>query len=155
MREYIIQTLMGAIGAVGFAILFNVRGKRLLLFFLGGALDWAVYLLCTHNGYGIFVGLLLATMTAALTSEVLARVIHAPVLILLVPMLIPLVPGSDLYYSMDALVRGNRDVFFARGTVAITSAGAICLGIICVTAITHVVFSISDHIRKHHRRQHR
>ena len=151
MREYIIQTLMGAIGAVGFALLFNVRGKRLLLFFLGGALDWAVYLLCTHNGQGVFVGLLLATMTAALTSEILARVIHAPVLILLVPMLIPLVPGGDLYRSMDTLVRGDQEVFLARGTTAIISAGAICLGIICMTAVTHIIFSIADQIRKHTR----
>lgn len=149
MTEHIVQTLMGAIGAVGFAILFNVQGRRLILFFLGGALDWAVYLLCVNNGCSSFLGLLFATITAALTSEILARIIHAPVLILLVPMLIPLVPGGDLYRSMDALVRGYREVFLVRGTSAITSAGAICLGIICVTAITHVIMVIGEHIRKY------
>lgn len=148
MREYIIQTLMGAIGSVGFAALFNVRGKRLLLFFFGGALDWAIYLLCIHNGQNAFVGLLFATMTAAFTSEVLARVIHTPVLILLVPMLVPLIPGGDLYRSMDALVRGEREGFLSYGSAAITAAGAICLGIICMTAICHIFFSLIEHIRK-------
>lgn len=148
MMQYIIQTLMGALGSVGFAILFNIRGKRLFLFFLGGALDWTVYLLCTHHGCSMFQGLLFATMTAALSSEILARVIHTPVLISLVPMLIPLVPGSDLYYCMDALVRGDREVFLSRGSIAISAAGAIALGIICMTAISHIIFSIWSHIHK-------
>ena len=145
MTQYIIQTLMGALGSVGFAILFNIRGKRLLLFFLGGALDWTVYLLCTHHGCSMFVGLLFATMTAAISSEILARVIHTPVLISLVPMLIPLVPGSDLYYCMDALVRGEKELFLERGSVAISAAGAIALGIVCVTAISHMILSVWKH----------
>ena len=148
MIPYIIQTLMGAIGAVGFAILFNVRGKKLILFFLGGALDWAVYLLCTQNGSNMFVGLLFATMTAALTSEVLARVLRAPVLILLVPMLIPLIPGSDLYRSMDALIRGDQARFLSHGASAITAAGAISLGIICITALTQIIFGVWEHIQE-------
>ena len=148
MMQYIIQTLMGALGSVGFAILFNIRGKRLLLFFLGGALDWTVYLLCTHHDCSIFQGLLFATMTATLSSEILARLIQTPVLISLVPMLIPLVPGSDLYYCMDALVRGEQDVFLARGSMAISAAGAIALGIICTTAFSHIIFTVWHHIRK-------
>lgn len=148
MMPYIIQTLMGAVGSVGFAVLFNTRGKRLVFFFLGGALAWAVYLLCVHNGANMFVGLLFATLTAGLSSEVLARIIHAPVLISLVPMLIPLIPGSDLYYCMDALIRGEKDLFLTRGTAAVTAAGAIGLGIICTTAVSHIIVSINDHFRK-------
>lgn len=148
MMQYVIQTLMGALGSVGFAILFNIRGKRLLLFFLGGALDWTVYLLCTHHGCSMFQGLLFATMTATLSSEILARLIQTPVLISLVPMLIPLVPGSDLYYCMDALVQGEQDVFLARGSMAISAAGAIALGIICTTAFSHIIFTVWHHIRK-------
>lgn len=151
MREYIIQTLMGALGSVGFAVLFNVRKRQLLLFFLGGALDWAVYLLCVHNGYSSFLGLLFATMTAAFISEVLARILHTPVLILLVPMLIPLIPGGDLYRCMDALVRTNKEQFLAYGTSAVTSAGAIALGIIAMTAVSHIIFSIHEHLSRRNR----
>lgn len=152
--QYVIQTLMGAIGSVGFALLFNVRGRQLLLFFFGGALDWSVYLLCTHNGCSMFVGLLFATMTASFISEVLARVIHTPVLILLVPMLIPLIPGGDLYHSMDALIRGEQERFLSHGASAVIAAGAICLGIICMTAFSQVVFSIYEHIHKWHQQRH-
>lgn len=148
MREYLIQTLMGAIGSVGFALTFHIRGKQLFLIFLGGALDWAVYLLCTHYGCSAFLGVLLATMTANIISEILARIVHTPVLILLVPMLVPLIPGGDLYRSMDALVRGERALFLTHGTSAITSAGAIALGIIATTALFHIIFLFVEHMRK-------
>ncbi|MBQ7768264.1 MAG: threonine/serine exporter family protein [Oscillospiraceae bacterium] len=146
--EYVIQTLMGALGSVGFAVVFNTKGKRLGFFFLGGALAWAVYLLCVHNGASMFVGLMFATITAGLSSEILARVIHAPVLISLVPMLVPLIPGSDLYYCMDALIRSDKETFLVRGTSAITAASAIGLGIICTTAFSHIVFSIIRHMHR-------
>ena len=114
MMQHVIQTLMGALGAVGFAILFNVRGKRLILFFLGGALDWAVYLICTQNGCSMFVGLLFATMTAAISSEILARIIRTPVLLSLVPMLIPLIPGGSLYYTMNYALNEQWSSFISK-----------------------------------------
>jgi uncharacterized membrane protein YjjB (DUF3815 family) len=70
------------------------------------------------------------------------------VLISLVPMLIPLIPGSDLYYCMDALVRTDKEAFLIRGTAAITAAGAIGLGIICTTALSHIVLSIIGHMHR-------
>ena len=42
MGWYCIQTAMGAVGAAGFAVLFNIRGSRLVWPALGGALSWAV-----------------------------------------------------------------------------------------------------------------
>ena len=151
MRDYMIQTLMGALGSVGFAILFNVRKRQLILFFLVGALDWAVYLVCVHNGYSVFLGTLFATMTAAFISEVMARILHTPVLILLVPMLVPLIPGGALYRCMDALVQTNKEQFLVYGTSAVTSAGAIALGIIAMTAVSPIVFSIHAHLRRRSR----
>jgi len=155
MSPDVIQTIMGAIGSVGFAVLFNVRGTKLLLFFLGGALAWDVYLVCTHNGSSMFVGLLCAAMAVAFLSEILARVIHAPVLILLVPMLVPLIPGGDLYRTMDALIRGEKELFLTNGTIAITAAGAISLGIIATTAFAQIVFGIYEHIHRFYLAKHK
>ena len=148
MTPQMIQTLMGALGSVGFAVLFNVRGYRLILLFLGGALDWAVYLICEGQGCGPFLSVFLATATAAFLSEVLARLVRAPVLILLVPMLVPLIPGSALYHTMDALIREEQEAFLRYGSTAITWAGAIALGIICMTALSHLIFGIVEYCRK-------
>lgn len=147
MKE-MIQVLMAALGSVGFAVLFHVRGKKLLLFFLGGALDWAVYLVATKYGANLFTGIFLATATAALASEICARVFRTPVLALLVPMLIPLVPGSDLYYTMHALIQGSHDLMAHHAGRTITTAGAIAMGIIGVAAVMHIVLRIEIHFRK-------
>ena len=149
MMQHVIQTLMGAIGAVGFAVLFNVRGRRLLLFFLGGALDWAVYLLCTENGCTMFTGLLFATMTAALSSEILARVIHAPVLILLVPMLIPLIPGGALYYTMNYALNEQWPSFADKAVYTLGLAAALALGIIAVTTLTRMTMVVVRYLKGH------
>ena len=146
MAWYFVQTLMGCIGSVGFAVLFNIRGRKLLLAAGGGALAWAVYLACTCNGLDIFAGLFSATVRfvcrygmAALASELLARAVKAPVIMLLVPMLIPLIPGGDLYYMMSFLVRGQYEAFGQYAQRVLTEAGAIALGIICVASLMNII----------------
>ena len=138
MGWYCIQTAMGAVGAAGFAVLFNIRGSRLVWTALGGALSWAVYLVCTCHGQGVFTALLCATAAAALASEALARAVRAPVILLLVPMLIPLIPGGDLYYMMSFLVRAQLDRFVEYARLVLTEAGAIAVGIICAASAANL-----------------
>ena len=94
MSFSVIQTIMGMIGSVGFAVLFGVRGRKLAVIALGSGAGWAVYLVCRAMGCSIFTGLLAASLFVAALSEVLARMLRTPVILLLVPMLIPEVPGG-------------------------------------------------------------
>lgn len=66
----------------------------------------------------------------AALSEVLARMLRTPVILLLVPMLIPEVPGEALYYTMYYLVQGYQEEFGTYSGLVLTEAGAIALGII-------------------------
>lgn len=148
MAWYCLQTLMGCVGAVGFAVLFNIRGHRLVWIALGSALAWAAYLVCICHEQSKFVALLCATAAAALASEVLARVLRTPVLLLLVPMLIPLIPGGDLYTMMSFLVRGETLAFGAAVQLVLAEAGAIALGIICVASAANIVAGFSGRGRR-------
>ena len=60
MSFSVIQTIMGMIGSVGFAVLFGVRGRKLAVIALGSGAGWAVYLVCRAMGCSIFTGLLAA-----------------------------------------------------------------------------------------------
>lgn len=82
------------------------------------------------------------TVVAALISEVLARVVRAPVLMLLVPILIPLIPGGDLYHMMSNLVRGKESEMVHYATALLQEAGAIALGIICSASFMGIVMSL-------------
>lgn len=146
MLWYGVQTLMASIGSLGFAVLFNIRGRKLIWVVLGGALSWVVYLACICRGQDVFVALLCATSAAALASEILARLIKAPVLMLLVPMLIPLIPGGDLYYMMSFFVRGDNEAFALRARLLLSEAGAIALGILCIASLMSILTSFHRHI---------
>ena len=131
MGWYILQTLMGAIGSLGFAVLFGVRDRKVWPIMAGGAACWAVYLLSVNAaGWSMFAGLFVATFITDLLAEMLARKLKTPVLLLLVPMLIPLIPGGDLYYMMDYLVRSNYVDFGMASRKVLMEAGAIAMGIV-------------------------
>ena len=58
MESYVIQTVMGIIGSVGFAVLFGIYDRKLLWIAVGGGAGWAVYLVCVAGGQSKFTGLL-------------------------------------------------------------------------------------------------
>ena len=65
MSFYVIQTIMGILGSIGFSILFGVTDRKLLWISLGSGAGWVVYLVCVAGGYGMFVGLFAASLFVA------------------------------------------------------------------------------------------
>lgn len=145
--DAVIQTLTGMLGAVGFSMLFNVRGRKLAAAAVGSVLSWSIYLLLFDRYEDKVLSLFFATITVAVLSEILARVMKAPVIILLVPMLVPLLPGGDLFYTTSNLVQGNtQECLFFLGLV-VKEAGAISFGVILVTCFVQVIMKIYRHFK--------
>lgn len=149
MQFYIIQTIMGLLGSVGFAVLFGIYDRKLTVIAVGGAAGWVVYLVCVALGYGMFVGLFVSSFFITAFSEILARIIKTPVILLLVPILIPEIPGADLYYTMYYLVQGLYTEFGSSLNKVLTEAGAIALGIILASHIARFSRSIRVHVLRH------
>ena len=145
MTQAVVQTLTGALGAIGFSILFNVRGRKLAAAGLGASLSWIVYLILFEIYGDKVISLFGATLTVAILSEILARVMKAPVIILLVPMLVPLIPGSDLYYTTINMVQGNAREFAQSLSLVMREAGAIAFAIILVTSSVQIIMKIYHH----------
>lgn len=148
MEKYLMQMVMGCIGALGFAVLFNVSRDKLLYIVGASALSWMGYALCMLCGIGVFWAFFCGTAVAALISEILARFVRVPVLMLLVPILIPLIPGGDLYHMMSHLVRGNDPEVLRYGRLLLMEASAIALGIICVASVMNILMGLRG--RRHH-----
>ena len=147
MEKYLMQMVMGSIGAVGFAVVFNVPRDNLRFIAASSALSWLGYAVCMICNTGVFWAFFCGTAVAALLSEILARAIRVPVLMLVVPILIPLIPGGDLYHMMSHLVRGRDADMLKYARLLLLEAGAIALGIICVASVTGVLTSLKH--RKH------
>ena len=140
-----LQTFMGAIGSLGFALLFRVRGKLLIFAFLGGLLSWGTYCIA-----GNFVGhealqYLIATIVLTLYSEVFARVLRCPSTIMLVTGWIPLIPGGALYYSISALVQDNMSLFVDRILHTFLLMIAMSAGMLIGMTLVHLVTPLRPH----------
>lgn len=148
MRPEFVQTSMGIIGSLGFALLFGIRGtKPLGCIALGSGIGWIVYLVSVAGGHGKAFGMLASSLVIAACSEILARVIKTPVILLLVPMLIPEIPGGDLYYTMYSLVESDTDKFASLLQLVLAEAGAIALGIILASYAAGLINNIYRHVR--------
>ena len=148
MRLEFVQTSMGIIGSLGFALLFGIRGTKLLgCIALGSGIGWIVYLVSVAGGHGKAFGLLASSLVIAACSEILARVIKTPVSLRLVPMLIPEIPGGDLYYTMYSLIEGDSAKFASLLQLVLAEAGAIALGIILASYAAGLINNIYRHVR--------
>ncbi|MCR5833119.1 MAG: threonine/serine exporter family protein [Selenomonadaceae bacterium] len=103
--NYLIFAAAAAIGASSFAIFFNLPPRLLYATAFGGAVC-----VCTRNffvfelGYGSELGTLVG---AALVSIIAVRAVHwlhTPSLVLIVPAVIPLIPGVLIYRLLFAII---------------------------------------------------
>jgi len=138
LSQQALQTLLGALGAVGFAMVFQVRGKQLLFAFLGGFLSWGVY--CTVGAFTQYEALqyLVATTVLTLYAEMMARILHCPSTIMLVTGWIPLIPGGSLYRSIHALVTGDMMGFINRTLSTFLLMVAMSAGMLLAMTIIHL-----------------
>lgn len=132
-HSVLIECIAGAIGCLGFSFLFNVHGKGISLCMLGGVICWASYCLVEGLGGGEGMATFIASFVIAVYSEVMARVRKCPAIGYLVLGLIPLIPGSSLYYTMNYAVRGDMTMFSLQGMKTIELAGLMAAGILLVS----------------------
>ena len=137
-----VQILMGGLGTLGFNILFHIRGKKLLLATLGGVISWAVYLalepLIASEGIRYF----LAAATITVYGEILARRMKTPTTTFLVPSIIPLIPGSALYYTMNYALNQQWSDFARQAFYTLQLALALAVGIIAVTTAVRLITAL-------------
>ncbi len=129
-----IQCIAGMIGTLGFCFWFNIHGSGILLCLLGSVLSWLVYSLFSYAGiidYGCYF---LAAAFVALYAEIMARVRKYPATSYLLASLVPLIPGSGVYYSMSAVASGNVSQFWEKGISTAAIAGSIAIAILLVSS---------------------
>lgn len=142
------QVIMSMLGTLGFSLLFHVTGKKLITIVAGGAVSWIAYLIVVALYENPVLGLLVSTFVLGLLAEIFARAFKAPAISFLVPMLVPLIPGGDLYYTTFFLVRRMGDAFAQRANLLLWEAGAIAFGIILAVCVTHIPYKSLTHYLK-------
>ncbi|MBE6789160.1 MAG: threonine/serine exporter [Ruminococcaceae bacterium] len=133
--HFVLSLIFAYIACFGFGFIFHIRGRNLFITPIGGVIIWGTYLLLENPVSSIIVRAFLATMAAAIFCEIIARVLKAPVTVFMIISILPLVPGSGIYYTMQACIKSDYNAFIEKGIETIGIAGAIAVGMLIVSTI--------------------
>lgn len=132
----------------GFCILFHVPFRCMFPAAALGGMGWFVYQLLMELGLGITASAFLASCLVALLADICSRLIKEAATVFVIPGILPLVPGSGIYYTMFHFIRGNMDKAGAWGARTLMIAGAIALGLLVIASLIRIVVNTKRNIKR-------
>lgn len=138
--DILAQILYCVLGTLGFAITMKAD-KHTLVYIAIGALIAAGIERTLSIYTNDFISCLSAMMAISLYCEVLARIIKEPTTVILMPSVIPLLPGSAIYYTMLYAINGEKDLLIKFALSTIMSGLGIALGAVISSAIIKIILS--------------
>ena len=139
IKEIFIQIVSSFLGSLGFSLLFNLKGKRLLWASLGGVFAWSVYLIVDALTHNLFLCGVISAMVATAYSEIFARILKTPKTAFIFPAIVPMVPGGSLYYTMSNFILGNPETALEYAKKTLWMAIALAFGIVVVIIWVKVI----------------
>lgn len=140
----LLQIFTGFLGTLGFSILFNIKGKRLIMAAFGGLLSWLLFVLLGKWIPSEPIRYFIVAMLTSFYAEWMARILKTPTTTFLMTTLIPLVPGASLYYTMAYALGSDLDRFLQKAINTLKLAGALALGIVVATMIVKILKEKGD-----------
>lgn len=138
-HQELLQVLAGFVGTMGFAVIFNIRGKRMVAAAVGGLISWALFCLLNNGIESEAVNYFVVALVMSFYAEVMARVMKTPTTTFVTTTLVPLIPGGSLYYTMAYAFSGQMDSFVQKAIDTLKLASALALGIIIATMVTRLI----------------
>lgn len=133
-----LQCVFSVFASYGFVLIFNIHGFGSFLCALGGGITWAAFCVVQALGGQDLLCYFLATVVAAIFAEIMARVRKYPAISYLISCLLPLIPGSGIYYAAQQAMAGNSDGFVRYASRTLAIAGCMAVGILLVITLTKI-----------------
>lgn len=138
----IINILLSFVATISFCIVFNIERKKTMYAGVGGALSWLAYELIVHFQLSPTIAIFGGSLAMGLYSEIFARRLKSPATIFFIPGFVPLVPGSNIYYSVRAAVSGDIELSAQEFITTLVRSGAIALGLIIASSLVVLYYSL-------------
>lgn len=124
---------------IGFSILFHVPKKHIIPAGFAGALGWLTYTYFIVSGSGSVLACFAGTCIVAVISDLFSRTFKDAATIFIIPGILPLVPGANMYYTMLAILEGNVEKTASIGTETILMAGSIAVALLVVASVVKLL----------------
>ena len=141
LLELFLPCLWAFLASVAFGLVYNIHGLGILICGLGGALGWLVYLLVQLLPAGNILAAFVAAAAIAVFSECMARLRRCPVTGYLQVALLPLVPGSGIYYAMRYCVAGETQLFLSTLLNTFGMAASLAVGAMLASTVVRMALS--------------
>ena len=135
----IVVVISMSLGSAGAIMIFGIEKKAFWWAVLCVFLAAIGFELPRYFGVGLFTSSLISAAVAAAYADVMAHVLKVPATVMIIPGIIPAVPGGRLYYTMLAAVNSNMDEFYEQGKGVLLITAGLAIGIIGVTAISRPI----------------
>ena len=131
--------ILSFLASLGFAIVFQVAKKDLLLAGLGGGLTRIFYLIFIAIIPSRIVYVALAAMVAALYAEIVSGMKHVPATYFMYPTIIPLIPGDLFYYTCAGIITGNAEMFRTNAINLILALVGLTVGFVVCSFVSNIM----------------
>jgi len=144
--KFIYDFILTATGVALFSYIDNARWSVTTASVICGVATFTLSEQLTQSlGGGFIMYFLSATLTCFL-SEIGARLLCVPATVILLPAIIPLVPGSLLYSAMKGLIIGDALWYSNYGKEALNATAGIGVAIVSVSAGVRLVYEIKTRL---------
>ena len=143
------QIVAGALGGLGFSIVFGVRKKYMLLIALNAGLSWAVFLLVNAVA-GAFAANIASAMFCSSVAAALAPRIKMPTVGLQMPATVPMIPGGSLYYTMFYIFSGDMGAARLYFMSTVRAIFGMAIGFAVITVLLKTLAEKRSLVPAHH-----
>lgn len=132
------QVIFCVTGTLAFAVTMNTPRKCLIYITAGSFISsFAEFALVQY--YNDFIACFCAMILSALFCEIAARNIKTPTTVLLIPCIIPLLPGGAIYYTMLYAIRNEIPLSKEYALSTLLSGLGIALGAVVESAVIKII----------------
>lgn len=142
MNDLIMQLIYALFATCGFSILFKVPAKQIPFCMVTGALSWGCYRFGIYCDISPVMSCFLASCSVGVLSEIFARIRKEASTIFTIPGIICLVPGSNIYNTMAAMLEQDFTHAASVGTETLMMAGAIAAGLLIIGSLIRILRSL-------------
>ena len=143
----VFQFIYSFFATLGFAIYFRAPLGSVIASGVSGGFSWTLYYLIVYNFDNKILATLAGAFLVGIIVEVLAINYKKPATIFITPGIIPLVPGSWMYYTMSHLVNLDFNKAIAAGVEVFFLAAAIAIGIILSTIFIRIIKTLLNSVK--------